>query len=150
MHQGREYTTEELQGLVEKAREIIPKDHVHFECDLWRRLNISTFTVSKYGFDKNSELLGLLEKEADGIKEALRAKWGKSDNATLQVCLYKLLARKSEQDALAYQKHEVVGKDDTPLNMEFKLFKLINNATDNQDIRPASGPIESTSASGAQ
>ena len=73
------------------------------------------------------ELFALLEKNRDEIKAALRVKWYKSDNATLQLALMRLCATEPERRKLAMNYIEHTGKDGE------KLFESMTDK-DKQDI----------------
>ena len=85
----KSYTTAEL---FKRAKEIIPKYKLIFIEDVCAYLGISkpTFYVHlPVGSDEFNELRDLLDKNCIDIKVGLRKKWFESDNATLQMALYK-------------------------------------------------------------
>lgn len=53
-----------------------------------------------------NEIKELIQKNKTNLKKDLRKKWYKSDNATLNICAYKLLATDEERNLLA-DKQEV-------------------------------------------
>ena len=94
------YTTAEL---FEKAKEVIPKYKLIFIEDVCAYLGISkpTFYVHlPVGSNEFNELRELLDKNCIEIKVSLRKKWFDSDNATLQMALYKLTSTDVEHKKL--------------------------------------------------
>ena len=118
------YTTAEL---FEKAKEIIPRHKLIFVEDVCAYLGISKTTFYKHievGTDELNELRELLNKNCIDIKVGLRKKWFDSDNATLQMALYKLTSTDVEHRKLQqnYTEHEV---SSTGININF-----VNHAND--------------------
>ena len=94
------YTTAEL---FEKAKEIIPKYKLIFIEDVCAYLGISKptfYTHLPVGSDEFNELREMLNKNCIDIKVGLRKKWFDSDNATLQMALYKLTSTDIEHKKL--------------------------------------------------
>lgn len=89
--------------LFEKAKEVIPKYKLIFIEDVCAYLGISkpTFYVHlPVGSNEFNELRELLDKNCIEIKVSLRKKWFDSDNATLQMALYKLTSTDVEHKKL--------------------------------------------------
>ena len=106
------YTTAEL---FEKAKEIIPKYKLIFIEDVCAYLGISKPTFYKYievGTDHFNELTELLDKNKIDIKVGLRKKWFDSDNATLQMALYKLTSTDIEHKKLQQNYSDITTKGD--------------------------------------
>ena len=94
------YTTAEL---FERAKEIIPKYKLIFIEDVCAYMGINKTTFYKHlPVDSNefNELRELLDKNCIDIKVGLRKKWFDSDNATLQMALYKLTSTDTEHKKL--------------------------------------------------
>ena len=111
------YTTAEL---FEKAKEIIPKYKLIFIEDVCAYLGISkpTFYVHlPVGSDEFNELRDLLEKNKIDIKVGLRKKWFDSDNATLQMALYKLTSTDVEHKKLQQNYTDVTTDGDKITNL---------------------------------
>ncbi|MFW5762017.1 MAG: hypothetical protein ACOCXH_13665 [Cyclobacteriaceae bacterium] len=75
--------------------------------------------------DSYKELLQMLDENRTKIKLSMRKKWQRSENATLQMGLYKLIATDEERQALTQQgsiKAELTGKDEEPLFAKFDDF----------------------------
>ena len=118
------YTTAEL---FERSKEIIPKHRLIFVEDVCAYLGISKSTFYIHipvGSDESNELRDLLNKNCIDIKVGLRKKWFDSDNATLQMALYKLTSTDVEHRKLQqnYTEHEV---SSTGININF-----VNHAND--------------------
>ncbi len=66
-------------------------------------------TFYKQKLNEVNEIKDALEANKINIKNGLRAKWYNSDNATVQIALYKLTANEEERRLLstAYQEHTV-------------------------------------------
>ena len=115
----------ENEKLVQLCLDIIrnPDINILFITDLVAFLPISRATFYNYGLDK----LDILKEEIDNnrirTKQALRAKWAKSNSPALQIALYKMIATKEEKEAIqnvvlpkdAEQKPEV-----TPIKQMFE------------------------------
>lgn len=75
--------------------------------------------------DMYKELSQMLDENRTKIKLSMRKKWQRSDNATLQMGLYKLIATDEERNALNQQNHikaELSGPGDEPLFKKFDDF----------------------------
>ena len=118
------YTTKEIY---EKAKEIIPKHKLIFIEDVCAYMGINKTTYYRHlPIDSNefNELRDLLNKNCIDIKVGLRKKWYDSDNATLQMALYKLTSTDVEHRKLQqnYTEHDV---SSTGININF-----VNHAND--------------------
>ena len=95
------YKTEDLY---KKAIEAIEKNNLFFIEDL-----VTYLPCSKPAFydhmpiDSNefNTIKGLLEDNVIKTKQALKAKWYKSDNPSMSISLYKLLGTKEERQKLS-------------------------------------------------
>ena len=96
--------------LYQQAIKAITEKDLVFVEEVVACLPISKETFYKYykvGSDELDELKGLLEKNKISTKQELRKKWRDSDNATLQLALYKLLSNDNEMLKLAMQNIDV-------------------------------------------
>lgn len=126
--QMKTYTTEEIY---EKAKEIIPKHKLIFVEDVCAYMGISKPTFYKYidvNSDEFNELKKMLEKNCIDIKVGLRKKWFDSDNATLQMALYKLTSTDVEHRKLNQNYTDVTTKD-----QEIKTTTIVFGKFDNDD-----------------
>jgi len=89
------YNTQEL---IKRSIEILddPKSHTVFIEDLVVKLGISKPTFYEHKLNEVAEIKERLERNKVTTKNNLRIKWYNSDNATLQMGLYKLLANEFE------------------------------------------------------
>ena len=104
------YTTAEL---FEKAKEVIPKYKLIFIEDVCAYMGINKTTFYRHlPVDSNefNELRDLLDKNCIDIKVGLRKKWFDSDNATLQMALYKLTSTDIEHRKLQQNYSDVTTK----------------------------------------
>ena len=98
--------------IFERAKEIIKSDvDIVFIEDLIIELGISKPTFYDYypiNSNEINEIKDLILKNKTTTKKFLRNKWKDSDNATLNICLYKLLSSEEERELLSDKP-----KDDT-------------------------------------
>ena len=122
------YTTSEL---FERSKEIIPKYKLIFVEDVCAYLGINKTTFYRHlpvdGYEYN-ELRELLDKNCIDIKVGLRKKWFDSDNATLQMALYKLTSTDVEHRKLNQNYTDVTTKD-----QEIKTTTIVFGKFDNDD-----------------
>jgi len=97
-------TQEEKDKLFEQALKIAKEKRLIFVEEVIAYLPISKPTFYDY-YPKDSndfnELKRVINDNKIDIKQGLREKWYESDNATLQMALYKLTAREEERKKLA-------------------------------------------------
>ena len=94
------YNTKEL---FEKAKELIPKHKLIFVEDVIALIGISKsrfYELITGTSDEMDVLRDLLDKNKIELKVSMRKKWFASDNATLQMGLYKLLSTTEEHKKL--------------------------------------------------
>lgn len=94
--------------ILEKAKLVIEKESVIFIEELVAYLPISKTTLYEFfpvGSDELDMLKSLIDANKTKTKADLRRKWKVSDNATLNIALYKLTATKEEHDLLADRQH---------------------------------------------
>ena len=97
-------TQDEQDELFEQALKIAKEKRLIFVEEVIAYLPISKPTFYDY-YPKDSndfnELKRVINDNKIDIKQGLREKWYESDNATLQMALYKLTAREEERKKLA-------------------------------------------------
>ena len=94
------YNTEILKA---KAMEAIKKNKLIFVEDICAMIGISKPTFYdrfKVDSDDFNELTKMLEENRISLKVSMRKKWHESDNATLQMALYKLCSTDTEHKKL--------------------------------------------------
>ena len=101
--------------LIKKSLAAIEQRKLIFYDEIASYLPCSRATFYNHKLDKLDDIKDALEKNRDEIKSALRAKWYKSDNATLQIALMRLVCTDEERRKLAINYQEVTGKDGVPL-----------------------------------
>ena len=69
-------------------------------------------------YNKNNELKEVLENNRIATKVKLRNKWEDSNNATLNIALYKLLANDEERRILADKDKQVSNEIDIPKDID--------------------------------
>lgn len=99
--------------LEEQALQAIKDNNLFFINDLTAYLPCSRQTFYTLGLDKLDTIKDALENNRLKTKNGLRSKWYKSDNATMTVALYKLLADDNERKMLSQQYTDLTtnGKD---------------------------------------
>ena len=117
--------------IFEQAKEVIEKHKLFFVEDIVSFLPISKPTF--YDFFKTdsnefNDIKDLLEKNRVEVKSAMRSKWFKSENPTLQVSLMKLICTDDERKKLSMT-HSVV-EDVTPQAPK-KIIIKVNRREDN-------------------
>ena len=101
--------------IFEQAKEVTEKHKLFFIEDIVSFLPISKPTF--YDFfkpDSNefNDIKDLLEKNRVEVKSAMRSKWFKSENPTLQVSLMKLICTDEERKKLSMNHIDVTSKVD--------------------------------------
>ena len=89
-----------------KAVEIIKTAKIVFLDDLYSKLGISKQTFYNYKLYELDSIKDGIRENKSNLKEQLRDKWLSSDNATLQIALYKLLSNSEEIERLTQRKPE--------------------------------------------
>ena len=93
----------DTQELLKKAVKAIPKEGYYFFEDVYVHLGISVSTFYEH-FPKDSkdykQIADLLQQNAVNTKHKMRNKWYKSDNATLQVALMKMIGSDEDRKRL--------------------------------------------------
>ena len=105
--------------LFEKAKELIPKHKLIFVEDVVAMLGISKsrfYELITGTSDEMDVLRDLIETNKIALKVSMRKKWFDSDNATLQMALYKLTSTKEEHKKLQ-QNYTDVTTDGEKINI---------------------------------
>ena len=108
--------------IYEQAKEMIVKHKLFFIEDIVAFLPISKPTFYEFfKIDSNefNELKEMLETNRIEIKSSMRSKWYKSDNATLQMALMKLICSDDERKKLSMNHTDVTtnGRDIKSFNL---------------------------------
>lgn len=97
MNRAKDVKLNEILDIVHNNKSL-----VFFE-ELYTQLGVSYQTVYRrfpVGSPEREQIVEALNANKELVKNVLRKKWLASDNATLQLALYKLLARDEERKAL--------------------------------------------------
>ena len=118
---------EEYDRLVNECLQIIKEKKIFFITDLVAFLPFNRSMYYFYQLDKSDTLKDAINDNKIQAKQVCKAKWFYSDNATLQIAFYKLIATDEEREILRNNpKQEVINiptqeKTQTPLqNLFFK------------------------------
>jgi len=117
------YNTEQLK---KDSLEAIIKNQLVFFDEICAFLTCSKRTMYDHGLHKMQELKDALDNNRLQLKQSMRKKWYKSDNATLQISAYKLLANQEELDRLTVAKNQNENKD-------VDKFKIIESDEDSSN-----------------
>ena len=98
------YKTAELEA---KALEVISKEKLVFIHEVATFMGISRQTFYDHEIDKLDTIKDALNNNKETIKAGLRKKWYDSENATVQIALYKLIGTDDESDRINSQKNKV-------------------------------------------
>ena len=108
--------------IFEQAKEMIVKHKLFFVEDIVAFLPIAKKTFYEYfplESNESNELKELLEEQRITIKTSMRSKWYKSENATLQVSLMKLICTDDERKKLSMN-HQVFEGGEKPITISFE------------------------------
>lgn len=94
------YKTEELER---KALEVIKANMLVFIHEVASFMGISKVTFYEHGLNELNSIKDAIELNKEKLKAGLRKKWYESDNATVQIALYKLIGTKEEHDSITGQ-----------------------------------------------
>lgn len=130
--------------LEREALKVIKKNELVFISDIVAYMVCSRSTFYEYELDKSDILKEEIEKNKTTKKVGLRKKWYDSENATVQIALYKLLATDTELRRLQSNYVELTGKDGSdlmPQKVEVSIVALSNvpPVTSEDDIQDITG-----------
>lgn len=116
---NKEYNTTEI---FEQSKKLIVKHKLLFIQDVVDFLPITRQTFYRYfplESEEMQEIKKLIDENKISIKSDLRTKWYNSDNATLQLALYRLTANEDEHRMLnqRYIDHTSGGEKITTINI---------------------------------
>ena len=99
--------------IFKEAKKLIEKNKLFFVEDLVSLLPIgktSFYEYFKIGSNELNEIKKLLDNQKINLKVSMRSKWYKSDNATLQMGLMKLICTDEERKILSTNYTDVTTK----------------------------------------
>ena len=117
--------------LEKQSLEAIAKYKLFFIDDIISYLPCSRATFYNLGLDKLDTIKDELTKQKTELKVSMRSKWYKSDNATLQMGLMKLVSTDEELRKLSmnHNEHTTNGKDMTSFVIELSTDNETNTKT---------------------
>ena len=95
------YNKEEITA---KCIKVIKTEKLTFFTDLVIYIEPALSTLYEWELEKSEDIKRELSKNKLLSKKKMRCKWEESDNATLQIAAYKLIADKEEIEALTINK----------------------------------------------
>lgn len=113
------YKTEELE---EQALKAIKEHGLVFIEEVVSFLPCSSSTFYDHQLEKSEAIKEAITFNKVSKKAKLRKNWEYSENATLNISLYKLLANEEELQRLSVQKLEHSGKDGEKLNINIQVY----------------------------
>lgn len=136
-----QYNKEDLESIALTA---LRQHNLFFIGDIIAYMPCSRATFYNYELDKLDSIKEAIEKNKIQTKNGLKRKWYDSENATVQIALYKLLATDTELRRLQSNYVELTGKDGSdlmPQKVEVSIVSLSNvppvtSEDDIQDIEP--------------
>ena len=116
--------------IFEQAKDVIVKNKLFFIEDVvaFLPINKSTFyDFFKIDSNESNILKELLEEQRITIKTSMRSKWYKSENATLQVSLMKLICTDDERKKLSMTHTDNVNNNTELKPLEFRILTKDDN-----------------------
>ena len=124
------YDTNELE---QEALDAIDKYKLFFIEDVVAYVSCSRATFYNHGLDKLDAIKDALSKNKIDIKVSMRNKWYKSESATLQVALMKMIATDDEAHRLNGSRQEIRHQGAVPVGkMSEEAKKQIDEILDKE------------------
>ena len=124
------YDTNELE---QEALDAIDKYKLFFIEDVVAYVSCSRATFYNHGLDKLDTIKDALSKNKINIKVSMRNKWYKSESATLQVALMKMIATDDEAHRLNGSRQEIRHQGAVPVGkMSEEAKKQIDEILDKE------------------
>lgn len=114
---------------VKDALKAIRKHRLDFITEVGPMMGISTSRLYQLKIEKEEAVKDALEKNRIAKKLKLRKNWENSENASLQIAMYKLLGTDEEYHRLANTKLDVTTREEVPI---FKSIDLGDDESDEQ------------------
>jgi hypothetical protein len=108
--------------IIEKSIEVIKEQNLIFIGDIFAYTIFSKDAFYDHKCHENEEIKKELQNNRVLMKQNMRKKWYKSDNAALQISLMKLIGDESEVQRLNNSKHEIK-HDNKDNNINVKIIK---------------------------
>jgi len=113
--------------LQKQALDAIKEHNLMFITDLPSYLPCARSTFYLLELDKVDDIKDALEVNRVRIKNGLRAKWYKSENATVQIALYKLIGTDDEVHRLNGTRQEISGPGGKAIQLEQIDYKKLSD-----------------------
>jgi hypothetical protein len=113
--------------LEKQALAAIREHNLMFITDVPAYLPCATSTFYALELEKSEEIKELMEENRIKVKNGLRAKWYKSENATVQIALYKLIGTDDEVHRLSGTRQEISGPGGKPIQTEVIDYKKLSD-----------------------
>jgi len=124
------YDTDKLE---QEALDAIDKYKLFFIEDVVAYVSCSRATFYNHGLDKLDTIKDALSKNKINIKVSMRNKWYKSESATLQVALMKMIATDDEAHRLNGSRQEIKHQGAVPVGkMSEEAKKQIDEILDKE------------------
>lgn len=94
------------EAVIKDILELIEKEEITFFDDIPLFIAVSRGTLYAWKLNESDEIKEAITVQRCKIKKGMRKNWVKSENATLQISAYKLMATPEEHAALTMQKVE--------------------------------------------
>ena len=104
----QQYNKKDIEA---KSLKAIKEHRLFFINDIPAYLPCCRATFYNLGLDKLDTIKDALEQNKIETKNSMRAKWYKSDNATLQIALMKLISSDEERRKMSQNYNEMSGRD---------------------------------------
>lgn len=115
--------------LMERALNVIEDEKLCFIEDVAASLGISKTTFYEHGLNEMDAIKSAIINNKIAKKKKLRNKWEDSDNATLNIALYRLLADDDELVRLSKQHVDVTSKDEKIEGFNYVIPSEADNTT---------------------
>jgi hypothetical protein len=103
------YNTKQLEKL---SIEAVKKHNLFFITDIPAFLPCSTATFYNHELEKLESIKEALNENKIKVKSSMRSKWYKSDSATLQIALMKLISNNEERKRLSKSYVDITSDDE--------------------------------------
>jgi len=113
--------------LEQQALAVVEEHKLMFVTDIPSYLPCSTSTFYALELEKSESIKELLDANRVRIKNGLRAKWYKSENATVQIALYKLIGTDDEVHRLNGTRQEISGPGGKAIQVEQIDYKKLSD-----------------------
>lgn len=111
------------EKVLEQCLKVIEDEKLTFFNDLAIYVEPTMATLYEWEFEKLETVKSALAKNRLSTKKKLRNKWEESDNATLQISAYKLIAEKEELNALTMNRQEIANPPGEKFEITLNLSK---------------------------